>query len=145
MRNDAERGTPSRRRDSRMQQRAVALRDLQTAKKYGTITRAYDGPRGDKRWKIEYGGIVYITDAQQKLVITTYQMNARDPTPLWTPPAPYKIRPPVPPPRLMFTRAPYHIQPLGGPTLPWPVPIILTPAAPPLTESPALPPLPENY
>ena len=129
-----------------MQQRAVALRDLQTAKKYGTITRAYDGPRGDKRWKIEYGGIVYITDAQQKLVITTYQMNARDPTPLWTPPAPYTIRPPVPPARLMFTRAPYHIQPLGGPQLPWPVPLMLTPVAPPLTESPALlPPLPENY
>ena len=75
----------------------------------------------------------------------TRQMNARDPTPLWTPPAPYTIRPPDPPPRLMFTRAPYHIQPLGGPTRPWPVPIILTPVAPPLTESPALPPLPENY
>jgi len=79
------------------------------------------------------------------IVITTYQMNARDPTPLWTPPAPYTIRPPVPPPRLMFTRAPYHIQPLGGPQLPWPVPLMLTPVAPPLTESPALPALPENY
>ena len=29
---------------SRMQQRAVALRDLQAAKKYGTITRARDDP-----------------------------------------------------------------------------------------------------
>ena len=45
-----------------------------------------------------------------------------------------------------LTRAPYHIQPLGGPQLPWPVPIILTPVAPPSTEGgPALPPLPENY
>ena len=129
-----------------MQQRAVALRDLQAAKKYGTITRAHDGARGDKRWKIEFGGVAYITDEQQKLVITTYQMNARDPTTLWTPPAPYTIRPPDPPPRLMLTRAPYHIQPLGGPQLPWPVPIILTPVAPPSTEGgPALPPLPENY
>ena len=60
-----------------MQQRAVALRDLQTAKKYGTITRARDGARGDKRWKIEYGGLVYITDEQQKFVITTYQFQPR--------------------------------------------------------------------
>ena len=127
-----------------MQQRAVALRDLQTAKKYGTITRAHDGARGDKRWKIEFGGVVYITDELQKFVITTYQKNARDPTPLWTPPPPHTIRPPVPPPRLMLTRAPYHIQPLGGPQLPWPVPLMLTPVAPPLTEGPALPPLPDD-
>ena len=43
--------------------------------KYGTITRAHDGVRGDKRWKIEYGDVVYITDEQQKLVITTYQIR----------------------------------------------------------------------
>ena len=29
----------------------------------------------DKRWKIAYGDVVYITDEQQKLVITTYQIR----------------------------------------------------------------------
>ena len=58
-------------------ERAVALRDLQAAKKYGTITPAYNGVRGDKRWKIAYGDVVYITDEQQKLVITTYQFQPR--------------------------------------------------------------------
>ena len=108
-----------------MQQRAVALRDLQAAKKYGTITRARDGARGDKRWKIEYGGVVYITDEQQKFVITTYQMNARGPTPLWTPP--------VYVPQLYYD---------PRPPLLWPVPLMLTPVAPPLPEGPAPPQLP---
>ena len=105
-----------------MQQRAVALRDLQTAKKYGTITRARDGARGDKRWKIEYGGLVYITDEQQKFVITTYQFQPRvdsiyigpdpPPPPMYMPPAPYM--PPIvegpiplfqPPPPPMILRS----------------------------------------
>ena len=61
-----------------MQEREVSLRDLQAAKKYGTITRAYDDPRdGTARWKIEFGGVVYITDELQKFVITTYQKKLR--------------------------------------------------------------------
>ena len=85
-----------------MQQRAVALRDLQTAKKYGTITRAHDGARGDKRWKIEYGGLVYITDEQQKLVITTYQFQPRVDS-LYIGPAP---PPPTYPPPIYMPPAP---------------------------------------
>jgi len=57
------------------EERAVGLPDLPAAKKYGAITPAYNGVRGDKRWKIAYGDVVYITDEQQKLVITTYQIR----------------------------------------------------------------------
>ena len=112
---------------SRMQEREVSLRDLQAAKKYGTITRAHDGARGDKRWKIEYGDVVYITDEQQKLVITTYQLRPRvdslyigpapppptyPPPPIYMPPASYM--PPIvegsiplfqPPPPPMILRS----------------------------------------
>ena len=55
----------------------------------------------------------------------TNQKNGRKPTPLWTPPPPYTI-------------------PEAWPQLPWPVPLMLTPVAPPLTEGPALPPLPDD-
>ena len=85
-----------------MQQRAVALRDLQAAKKYGTITRAHDGVRGDKRWKIEFGGVVYITDEQQKFVITTYQLRPRADS-LYIGPAP---PPPTYPPPIYMPPAP---------------------------------------
>ena len=58
---------------ARMAARAVSMKELQTAKKYGTITRARDDQRdGTARYKIEYNGIVYITDRTQKRVITTY-------------------------------------------------------------------------
>ena len=116
---------PTAHGQSRMQEREVSLRDLQAAKKYGTITRAHDGVRGDKRWKIEYGDVVYITDAQQKLVITTYQLRPRAdslyigpapppptyPPPMYMPPAPYNIPaqrpgrwPPPTPPRRRVAR-----------------------------------------
>ena len=118
-----------------MQQRAVALRDLQTAKKYGTITRAHDGARGDKRWKIEYGDVVYITDEQQKLVITTYQLRPRvdslyigpapppptyPPPPIYMPPAPIltpivegsiPLFQPPPPPMILRSTA-WPVKPL---------------------------------
>ena len=120
---------------TRMQQRAVALRDLQTAKKYGTITRAHDGVRGDKRWKIEYGDVVYITDEQQKLVITTYQLRPRvdslyigpapppptyPPPPIYMPPAPIltpivegsiPLFQPPPPPMILRSTA-WPVKPL---------------------------------
>ena len=58
---------------ARMAARAVSMKELQTAKKYGTITRARDDQRdGTARYKIEHNGIVYITDRTQKRVITTY-------------------------------------------------------------------------
>ena len=58
---------------ARMAARAVSVKELQTAKKYGTITRARDDQRdGTARYKIEHNGIVYITDRTQKRVITTY-------------------------------------------------------------------------
>ena len=41
----------------------MALRDLPAKK--STITRARDDPRDSTaRWKIEFGGVVYITDEQ---------------------------------------------------------------------------------
>ena len=117
-----------------MQQRAVALRDLQAAKKYGTITRAHDGARGDKRWKIEYGDVVYITDEQQKLVITTYQLRPRvdslyigpaPPPPSYPPPIdmpPASYMPPLvegsiplfqpPPPPMILRSTAWPVKPL---------------------------------
>ena len=108
-----------------MQQRAVALRDLQAAKKYGTITRAHDGVRGDKRWKIEYGDVVYITDEQQKLVITTYQLRPRVDS-LYIGPAPPP--PTYPPPPIYMPPAPYMPPIVEGPIplfQPSPPPMIL--------------------
>ena len=61
---------------ARMGERAVSVKELQTAKKYGTVTRARNGRDGAVRWKIEHNGIVYITDRTQKLVITTYHHEA---------------------------------------------------------------------
>ena len=117
---------------------AAALRNalrnaLDPSKKYGTITRAHDGARGDKRWKIEYGDVVYITDARQKLVITTYQLRPRVdsiyigpdpppptyPPPMYMPPAPYM--PPIvegpiplfqPPPPMILRSAARPVKPL---------------------------------
>ena len=113
-----------------MQQRAVALRDLQAAKKYGTITRAHDGVRGDKRWKIEYGDVVYITDEQQKLVITTYQLRPRVDS-LYIGPAPPP--PTYPPPPIYMPPAPI-LTPIVEGSIPLfqPPPMILTPVALPL-------------
>ncbi len=63
--------TKSRRRAHRFM--AHRLRELQKAKKHGTKTRQHIG-----RWKIEYQGVVYITDQRQKKVITTYKTNQAD-------------------------------------------------------------------
>ena len=59
---------PTAHGQSRMQERDVSLRELQAAKKHGTAT-----PAGDGCWKYEYDGVVYVTDATQKRVITTYR------------------------------------------------------------------------
>ena len=59
---------PTAHGQSRMQEREVSLRELQAAKKHGTAT-----PAGDGCWKYEYDGVVYVTDATQKRVITTYR------------------------------------------------------------------------
>ena len=64
---------------ARMAARAVSVKELQTAKKYGTVTRARNGRDGAVRWKIEHNGIVYITDRTQKLVITTYHQSPEEP------------------------------------------------------------------
>ena len=119
-----------------MQQRAVALRDLQTAKKYGTITRARDDPRdGTARWKIEFGGVVYITDELQKFVITTYQIQPRVDS-LYIGPDP---PPPTYPPPIYMPPAPILTPIVEGPIplfQPPPPPMILRstawPVAPPL-------------
>ena len=91
-----------------MQEREVSLRDLQAAKKYGTITlqQARRGGQKYRRWKIEYGGVVYITDEHQKVVITTYKIRPPDPPPpIYTPLAP--TRPPI-----LLT--PLRVRPLMG-------------------------------
>ena len=59
---------PTAHGQSRMQERDVSLRELQAAKKHGTAT-----PAGDGCWKYTHNGVVYVTDATQKRVITTYR------------------------------------------------------------------------
>ena len=121
---------PTAHGQSRMQEREVSLRDLQAAKKYGTITRAHDGVRGDKRWKIEYGDVVYITDAQQKLVITTYQLRPRADS-LYIGPAP---PPPTYPPPMYMPPAPYNIPAHSPGRSLWRAPILT-----PIVEGPPPP------
>lgn len=60
----------------RMAERDVQLRELQAAKKHGTAI-----PAGDGCWKYEYDGVVYVTDATQKRVITTYRGTEAPPAP----------------------------------------------------------------
>mmetsp|Transcript_1650 Transcript_1650/g.4627 ORF Transcript_1650/g.4627 Transcript_1650/m.4627 type:complete len:317 (+) Transcript_1650:462-1412(+) len=61
---------PTSHGQQRMHERRVLLAELKKAKKYGTKTPAH----GD-RWRIEYAGLVYITDRSQKTVITTYRLG----------------------------------------------------------------------
>ena len=56
---------------ARRELRDITKHDLQTAIKHGTKTRAKT-VRGEKRWKFEYGGIVYITDSACTKEITSY-------------------------------------------------------------------------
>ena len=46
----------------RRAQRGVSLSELRAAVKHGRKTPARNGRRGQKRWRFEYGGVVYITD-----------------------------------------------------------------------------------
>ena len=102
----------------------------------GRITRARDDPQdGTARWKIEYGDVVYITDEQQKLVITTYQLRPRVDS-LYIGPAP---PPPTYPPPIYMPPAPI-LTPIVEGSIPLfqppPPPMILRstawPVAPPL-------------
>ena len=84
--------------------------------------------------KIEFGGVVYLTDEQQKFVITTYQIQPRVdslyigpappppsyPPPIYMPPAPYM--PPIvegsiplfqpPPPPMILRSTAWPVKPL---------------------------------
>ena len=65
----------------RREQRDIRKRDLQKALKYGTREKAWGG-----RWKIEYDGIIFITDQYQCGEVTAY------PSPLSLAPLDYKER-----------------------------------------------------
>lgn len=56
---------------ARRELRDITKHDLQTAIKYGTKTRAKT-VRGEKRWKFEFGSVVYITDSTYTKEITSY-------------------------------------------------------------------------
>lgn len=51
----------------RREQRDIDKRDIQKAIKYGTRTSCWNG-----RWKIEYDGIIFITDASCRREVTAY-------------------------------------------------------------------------
>jgi hypothetical protein len=51
----------------RREQRDISKRDLQKALKHGSRKQAYDG-----RWKIEYDGVVFITDSSMRREITSF-------------------------------------------------------------------------
>jgi len=61
---------PTSHGQQRMHERRVLLAELKKAKKYGMKTPAH----GDC-WKIEYAGLVYITDRAEEKVITTYRIS----------------------------------------------------------------------
>ena len=91
----------------------------------------HDGARGDKRWKIEYGGLVYITDEQQKFVITTYQIRPRVDS-LYIGPAPPP--PTYPPPPIYMPPAP-----ILAPIVEGSIPLFQPPPPPMILRSTAWP------
>lgn len=49
----------------RREQRDISKRDLQRAMRYGTMERCWG-----QRWKVEYDGIIFITDSSRRREIT---------------------------------------------------------------------------
>jgi Mg-chelatase subunit ChlD len=52
--------------------------DLQAAVKHGNCEAASPGQRGEQRWRYEYNGVVYITDASSKQEITSWRLDGKD-------------------------------------------------------------------
>ena len=52
--------------------------DLQAAVKHGNREAASPGQRGEQRWRYEYNGVVYITDASSKHEITSWRLDGKD-------------------------------------------------------------------
>jgi Mg-chelatase subunit ChlD len=52
--------------------------DLQAAVKHGNCEAASPGQRGEQRWRYEYNGVVYITDASSKHEITSWRLDGKD-------------------------------------------------------------------
>jgi regulator of protease activity HflC (stomatin/prohibitin superfamily) len=58
----------------RRAQRGVSLSELRAAVKHGRKTPARPGRKGQKRWRFEYSGVVYITDETCRHEITSWRV-----------------------------------------------------------------------
>ena len=59
-------------------ERSIGRVDLQAAVKHGNCEAASPGQRGEQRWRYEYNGVVYITDASSKQEITSWRLDGKD-------------------------------------------------------------------
>ena len=62
----------------RRAERSIGRVDLQAAVKHGNCEPASPGQRGEQRWRYEYNGVVYITDASSKHEITSWRLDGKD-------------------------------------------------------------------
>jgi hypothetical protein len=62
----------------RRAERSIGRVDLQAAVKHGNREAASPGQRGEQRWRYEYNGVVYITDASSKHEITSWRLDGKD-------------------------------------------------------------------
>ena len=62
----------------RRAERSIGRVDLQAAVKHGNREAASPGQRGEQRWRYEYNGVVYITDASSKHEITSWRVDGKD-------------------------------------------------------------------
>ncbi len=62
----------------RRAERSIGRVDLQAAVKHGNCEAASPGQRGEQRWRYEYNGVVYITDASSKHEITSWRLDGKD-------------------------------------------------------------------
>jgi Alpha-kinase family len=56
-------------------QRGIAIRDLQSAVKYGEKEKGFPNKDGECRWKYTYGDVVYITDVTSTNEITSWALE----------------------------------------------------------------------
>jgi len=60
---------------ARRAERSIEKVELQAAIKYGRKEPANPGRRGDRRWRYEHNGVVYITDETSRHEITSWRLD----------------------------------------------------------------------
>jgi hypothetical protein len=60
------------------EERHIKKRELKAAVKHGKKEETAAGRQGEKRWKITYAGVVYVTDETMKDEVTSWRLDKND-------------------------------------------------------------------